>query len=205
MWACCCCGLVCFMLFISAFIWFRYIGPFFSSFPFLRKLTDKLFLFFQTLLDTQSKRVPVSIRYSAESGLKPFFLTTAKRIKDVFPDVVLERVILPKVDHVSESTFDTKSGLAWSTFEVLVDGKVVVRTAPGRKGGTHQGNNEMTVFISMQELDGAISRARRRRRPSNTVYGGTTLEEEYDKSRLAAMKNKAREINSRNAQLDNKK
>jgi hypothetical protein len=171
----------------------------------------------------QSKRVPVSIRYSAESGLKPFFLTAAKHIKDAFPDVVLERVILPKVDHVSESTFDPKSGgvLAGSTFEVVVDGKVVIRTAPpGRKGGVHQGNNEMTVFMNMQELDGAISRARRRRRPSNTVYGSSgssssstdqggdnnyLLEEEYDnKSRLEVMRNKAREINNntRNTKLD---
>jgi hypothetical protein len=165
------------------------------------------------LREIQSKRVPVTIRYSAESGLKPFFLTTAKHIKEAFPDVVIERVILPKVNHIiNESNVDTKGGaLAGSTFEVLVDGKVVVRTAPGRKSGVHQVNTEMTVFINMQELNGAISRARRRRRPSNTVYGGergnddddTDVEEGgYDTSRLEVMRNKAREINMRNAQLD---
>lgn len=134
----------------------------------------------------------VSIRYSAESGLKPFFLTVAKRIKETFPDVILERVILPKVV-VGESGFDAKSAFAGSTFEVLVDGKVVVRRAPGRKGGV---SNEMTVFVSMQELDVAISRARRRRRPSTSYGEGDDLED--DKSRLEALKNKAQEINARN-------
>lgn len=105
--------------------------------------------------------------------------------------MVLERVILPKVV-VGESGFDAKSVFAGSTFEVLVDGKAVVRTAPGRKG-SH--SNEMTVFVSMRELDVAISRARRRRRPS-TVYGeGGDLED--NRSRLEIMKSKADEINSR--------
>lgn len=135
----------------------------------------------------------VSVRYSAESGLKPYFLTVAKRVKDTFPDVLLERVILPKVE-VGESGFDAKSAFAGSIFEVLVDGKVVVRTAPGRKGVQ---SNEMAVFVSMEELDAAISRARKRRRPSSVYGEGDDLEDE--KSRLQVLKEKAYEINSRNA------
>jgi hypothetical protein len=120
----------------------------------------------------------------------------AQRVKESFPDVVLERVILPKVD-VGESGFDSKGSFAGATFEVVVDNKIVVRTAPGRRVLQ---SNEMTVFVSMQELDVAISRARRRRRPS-TVYGeGDDLEDE--KSRLEVLKNKALEINARNSKVE---
>lgn len=87
---------------------------------------------------------------------------------------------------------DEASNLAGSTFEVLVDGKVVVRTAPGRKDRQYYYNpsdpQSLTVFVSMQELDMAISRARRRRRPT-TVYG-----EEGSNVRLEVLKNKASEI-----------
>jgi hypothetical protein len=131
----------------------------------------------------------VSIRYSAESGLKPYFLTVAKRIKDTFPDVLLERMILPKVE-IGESGFDSKGSAAGSVFEVLVDGKVVVRTAPGRK--VDRSGNKMTVFVSMQEVDTAISRARRKRRPS-TVYGDDL---ELDLPRLEVLKNKASEMSA---------
>ncbi|KAG7351456.1 hypothetical protein IV203_010816 [Nitzschia inconspicua] len=158
------------------------------NYPFAPPLTYNKFL------TMQSKRVMVSIRYSAESGLKKFFLTAAKRIKDMFPDVILERVILPKVD-VGESGFDAKSAFAGSVFEILVDGKVVFRTAPGRKGTQ---SNEMTVFVSMQELDAAISRARRRRRPSTVVYGEED-DLDDDKSRLQVLKDKAYEINLKKA------
>ncbi len=129
--------------------------------------------------------------------MKPFFLTAAKRIKDAFPDIRLNRVILPKVD-VGESNSDSKSATAGSIFEILVDGKVVVRTAPGRKMVPQ--SNEMTVFVSLYELDVAIARARRRRRPS-TVYGeGHDIED--DKSRLETLRDKAYEINTRHSKAD---
>ena len=160
----------------------------------------------------QSKRVPVSIRYSADSGLKPYFLTVAKRIKETFPDVLLERVILPKMD-IGESGF-TSSGdtsFAGSTFEVLVDGKAVVKTAPtgGRKSSPYfAGGNSMTVFVSMDELEMAVGRARRKRRPS-TVYGedGSTdilVDNMSNIPRLEALKNKATEINSLRNAMNNK-
>jgi hypothetical protein len=96
--------------------------------------------------------------------LKPYFLTVAKKIKEAHPDVVLDKVILPKVQ-MSES--ESKNDIP--TFEVTVDGKVVVPTL-GRKDRSMTSTDSLCVFVSMQELDHAISRARRRRRPS-TVYG----------------------------------
>lgn len=122
----------------------------------------------------QSKRVPVSVRYSEDIHLKPYFLTVAKKIKENYPDVVLDKVVLPKVQ-TSEGKFT--EGL---TFEVAVDGKIVVRT-PARKS---YGIENMHVYVNMQEVDAAILRARRRRRPQ-TVYG-----ENGEKVRLEVMKHK---------------
>ena len=105
----------------------------------------------------------MAIRYSAESGLKPYFLTVAKKIKEAYPDVVLDKVILPKVEVGDDSKNDNP------TFEVLVDGKMIVRTSTRRDRSMSTSDN-MSIFVSMQELDTAISRARRRRRPT-TAYG----------------------------------
>ena len=69
-----------------------------------------------------------------------------------------------------------------SPFPFAVDGKAVVRTA--RKG--HYDIENVHVFVSMQEVDAAIVRARKRRRPQ-TVYG-----EEESQARLGeVLKNKA--------------
>eukprot|EP00428_Durinskia_dybowskii_P014421 CAMPEP_0170219276 /NCGR_PEP_ID=MMETSP0116_2-20130129/9318_1 /TAXON_ID=400756 /ORGANISM="Durinskia baltica, Strain CSIRO CS-38" /LENGTH=247 /DNA_ID=CAMNT_0010469939 /DNA_START=298 /DNA_END=1041 /DNA_ORIENTATION=- len=133
-------------------------------------------LTFPKFLTMQSKRVPVAIRYSADSGMKPYFLTVAKKLKEAHPDVILDRVILPKVE-----VGDGKPEVA-PTFEVMVDGKVVIPTV-GRKD--RDGLGGTIIFVSMQELDVAISRARRRRRPT-TVYG-----EEEANVRLEILKAKA--------------
>lgn len=129
--------------------------------------------------DLLSKRVPVAIRYSGESGMKPYFLTVAQRIKEAHPDALLHKVILPKV--VSSEGGGPK---AWENpiFEVMVDGKVIVPSM-GRK------DNHIGVFVSMQDLDLAMSRARRRRRPS-TVYGGKEENVSLDliKAKLATSK-----------------
>ena len=117
------------------------------------------------------------IRYSGDSGLKPYFLTVAQKIKLGYPDVVLDKVILPKVD-IGDGD---QNGVP--TFEVVVDGKVVVRT-PGRKDRSMTNSDSLCVYVSMQELDVAISRARRRRRPT-TVYG------EDANARLEVLKSKA--------------
>ena len=87
----------------------------------------------------------------------------AKKIKESYPDVVIDKVILPKVEVGDGDRNDNP------TFEVLVDGKLVIRTS-GRKDRSLSSTDNICVFVSMQEMETAISRARRRRRPS-TVYG----------------------------------
>ena len=96
----------------------------------------------------------------------------AKKIKLSHPDVVVEKRILPALYGDVEGDV---------TFEVLVDGKVVVGKSSIQmlRGGDDLAGS-LSVFVSMQELDLAINRARRRRRPS-TSYGhdcqtGATLE-----------------------------
>lgn len=123
------------------------------------------FIYFRDWRIFQKKRVSVTIRFSAGSGLKPYYLTVAKRVKDQYPDVLIERV---EVAGVGESLADgdaSKTSGAGS-FEVVVDGKIVVRANNQRATGTHTGS----IFVSMTEIDLAIARARKRRKPS-TVYG----------------------------------
>ena len=93
-------------------------------------------------------------------------------MKHSHPDVIVEKRILPALYGDVEGD---------ATFEVLVDGKVVVGKGNIQmlKGGDDLADG-LSVFVSMQELDLAINRARRRRRPS-TLYGedcqnGVTLE-----------------------------
>lgn len=62
----------------------------------------------------QDKRVTVSIQYSGESGLKPYYLTVAKKIKKAHPDVIIERKILPSYGGEMEEP----------NFEIFVDGKI---------------------------------------------------------------------------------
>lgn len=110
----------------------------------------------------QGKRVVVTIRYSEGSSLKPYFLTVAKKLKASHPDVIIERKTAPLAESDSGE----------ETFEVLVDGKIVVGKGRARKQKVARVDmsHARSVFISMQEVDLAISRARRRRRPS-TLYG----------------------------------
>ena len=129
----------------------------------------------------------MAIRYSADSGMKPYFLTVAKKLKESHPDIILDKVILPKV-----VIGDGKTEASRPTFEVMVDGKVVVPT-PGKKDRDRDGILGNTFFVSMQELDVAISRARRRRRPS-TVYG-----EDESNVRLEILKAKAAALSASNS------
>ncbi|GKZ00306.1 hypothetical protein MPSEU_000983500 [Mayamaea pseudoterrestris] len=124
---------------------------------------------YKKFITMQDKRVLVTIRYSGESGLRPYFLTVAKRLKQSHPDVIVERRILPPAAHVSSET----SMEAEATFEVLVDGTMVVGRTRARRAKVARVDmsRSRSVYVSMQELDVAIARARRRRRPSTTVYG----------------------------------
>jgi hypothetical protein len=119
-------------------------------------------LSFNKFLTMQDKRVVVTIRYSGEAGLKPYFLTVAKKVKATHPDVIIDRRILPAIAN--------EQGEA--TFEILVDGKVVVGKGKPRKQKVARVDlsRARSVFVSMQELEGAITRARKRKRPS-TSYG----------------------------------
>ena len=130
-------------------------------------------LTYQKFLTMQEKRAVVLIRYSSDAALKPYFLTVAKKLKASHPDVIIERRILPKVpDHGSSSSSNEEP-----TFEIVVDGKVVVGSTGkgGRPRKSKLSRQDMqkgrSIFVSMSELDIAICRARRKSRPSSTVYG----------------------------------
>lgn len=113
-------------------------------------------LSFGKFLTMQEKRVPVTVCYTEDSDLRPLYLTAAKRIKDAFPDVLVEKRILPK------------DGNQRPLFEILVDGKVIVGGRRDKKMHMHDAGRSV-IFVSMRELDGAVNKARRKRRPS-TLY-----------------------------------
>ena len=69
-------------------------------------------------IPNQEKRVKVTVRYSAEAGLRPFYLTVANRIKNAHPDVLLEKRILPRVG--------SEGGQGEAVFEVIIDGKTII-------------------------------------------------------------------------------
>ena len=143
---------------------------------------------YQKYLTMQEKRVKVTIRYSASSGLRPFYLTVADKIKTYHPDVLLERRIVPKAKVGSDA------GEQGAIFEVLVDGKVVVgkkktmflkvRTSSSSsnndKGDDEDKRREnqsgevnfaggRSIFMSMEKLEHELVKARKKRRPS-TMY-----------------------------------
>jgi len=131
---------------------------------------------------TLDKRVVVTICYSGASGLRPYFLTAAKRIKESFPDVLIEKLILPSKEEGGDD----------STFEVLVDGKVVVgkaRASRSSGGSASLAGGLRSVFVSLSGLDAAIAKARRKRRPATTVYSdaNSTPTEGASKSKTASM------------------
>ena len=143
---------------------------------------------YQKYLTMQEKRVKVTIRYSASSGLRPFYLTVADKIKSYHPDVLLERRVVPKVG--------SDAGEQGLIFEVLVDGKVIVgkkktmflkvRTSSSSSSANNdKGDDEdkrrenqsgevnfaggRSIFISMEKLEQELVKARKKRRPS-TMY-----------------------------------
>lgn len=156
-------------------------------------------LSYQKYMTMQKKRVPVTIRYSAESGLKPYYLTVAKRVKDLYPDVLIE--VSEFKDDAKKQVEGGPEGENAGSFEVAVDGRIIVRRA-NQKAGVRAGS----IFVSMAEMDLAITRARKRRRPS-TVYGedgklivgkangsGEIQDESVKSSRLEVLKQKATEL-----------
>lgn len=116
----------------------------------------------------QEKRVHVTIKFSNIPGLRPYFLTIANKIKSLNPDVIVEKQILPTAeDDVLEETI----------FEVLVDGKVVIgkssaKFQPVRRSGKEEVNKNkvygMSVYVSMGDVNAAIGKARKKRRPTTS-------------------------------------
>lgn len=139
-------------------------------------------LTFEKYLTMSNKRVPVEIRYnSQQSGLRPFFLTVAKKVKDKYPDVVVQKTDLASLSS-SGGGGEAAPGDSM-VFEVLIDGKGVVGKAETKRQSIGNGNgggssggvgspvdlaNGISVYVSMSEIDQAITKARRKRRPSTT-------------------------------------
>lgn len=140
----------------------------------------------------QEKRIKVTIRYSADAGLRPFYLTVASRIKSQHPDIILEKRILPN---------PTGSDDIESIFEVLVDGKTVIgkkktKMLKIRTSSSSSSRNEdeddskqskdkndatdsdiaggRSIFVSMEKLEQELNKARKKRRPS-TMYTSKEL------------------------------
>jgi len=134
------------------------------------------------------KRVPVTIRYSTESGMKPYYLTVAKRLKDLYPDVVIEPIEVKSFDGFKTAKSNTGNGsstrsvgggsngngqekvdenMASTIFEVIIDEKTIIRKTI--RANTH--DNSGSIFVKMSKIEMAVTHARKRRRPGTaTVY-----------------------------------
>ncbi|GMH57959.1 hypothetical protein TL16_g02508 [Triparma laevis f. inornata] len=98
----------------------------------------------------QEKRVVVTLRYTGGLNLRPYFLTTASLIKKSHPDCLIEKIIL------------TPKPGGEKTFELLVDEKLVI----GRSRCRDLGGGKMSVYLNWGDIDAAMIKARRKRRPS---------------------------------------
>ena len=116
----------------------------------------------------QEKRVHVTIKCTENPFLRPYYLTVAQKIKEANPDVIVERVMVP---HLDEELVED------SVFEIVVDGKVVIGKSQTqflkvRRSSKDDINNNnvfgMSVYISMEDLNVAISKARKKRRPTTS-------------------------------------
>ena len=103
----------------------------------------------------------ITIIFTENSGLWPFFLTAANRIKMAYPDVLIEKRVLPRAGQGGDNAPDVNS-----IFEIQVDGRKIAGNGANKK----LSNSVGTAFVPMKELELAISRARKRRRPT-TFYG----------------------------------
>jgi len=140
---------------------------------------------FEKFMNMQDKRVVVTIRYSGDSGLEPYYLTVGKKIRSSHPDVLIEKRILPaSLDHhmmQNSGSGNSERGNKNNrpTFEILVDGKVVVgksATMPQRLvTQSEDTTGGISVFVSMEEMDMSISKARRKRRPTNNNHNNNNL------------------------------
>mmetsp|Transcript_17329 Transcript_17329/g.53068 ORF Transcript_17329/g.53068 Transcript_17329/m.53068 type:complete len:298 (-) Transcript_17329:85-978(-) len=96
------------------------------------------------------KRVVVTFRYSGGSGFKATYEAAAKILKERFPDILVNKVII-----------EVNSARDEDQFDILVDGKLAYVKRKDKPG----------VYLQMRTLAQFIARARRRRRPNQLVYG----------------------------------
>ena len=131
-------------------------------------------LTFHKYLTMQQKRVVVTFRFTDLPYLRPYYLTFASKLKRRHSDLFIEKRVLPVVD-----------GSASPVFEVLVDGKIVIGDSQSRErhvpGGKVDVQNTQSVFVSMEQLGHAVSKARKKRRPS-TLYGAEEEDDYPEKS-----------------------
>jgi hypothetical protein len=117
------------------------------------------------------------------------------------PDVVLEKEVIPAVEDNTED----------GQFEIIVDGKTVVgkQKHARNKERYGSGRGDMSVFVSMQEVDLAIKRARNRRRraannnatsnvSSSSSSSPTVFGEQSSNLRLEQLYNKRNNNNNNN-------
>ena len=121
-------------------------------------------LTFSKYTSMQEKRVVVSFRFTDFPYFRPYFLTFSSKLKKMHADIILEQTIVPIVDSSAQPIF-----------EVSVDGKVLIGGGGNSRerhilGGRVDVQNTQSVFVNMEQLGLAITRARRKRRPT-TVYG----------------------------------
>jgi len=106
---------------------------------------------FEKFRTMQQKRVRLSIRYSGgERDATKVYSRIKQLVSLRFPDVVVEKRIR-----------NVRSPKDTGVFEILVDDRLVYSKPTERDG----------IFLSMRTLTQAIVRARRLRRPGQTVYG----------------------------------
>jgi hypothetical protein len=120
--------------------------------------------------------------------MRPFYLTVAKLIKSSHPDVVIEKDLIPVAGEESEED---------PVFEVIVDGKVVVGKSrsnwqPVDSNGRKDLANGLSVFIPMYEINSQLAKARRRKRPTTTVYAQSVEADDGKTSVRLEMKKRGR-------------
>ena len=122
-------------------------------------------LTFQKFVTMQEKRVVVTFRFTELPYLRPYFLTFASKLKKHHSDIIIEKRTLPVVD-----------ANAQPVFEVIVDGKTVMGGGSSNSrerhvlGGRVDVQNTQSVYVSMEQIGVAITKARKKRRPT-TLYG----------------------------------
>lgn len=131
------------------------------------KLPESPHLSFRKFLTMQEKRVVVTIIYTEKSGLRPFFITAARRIKAAQPDVLIVKRVLPLAR--PPDRVDSLPGHK-AVFEIQIDGKRFVSNMSNKRLSNSVSSGTPYVYIPMKELENSLLKARKKKRPA-TFYG----------------------------------